>query len=162
MLWDTRKAAYDSLAQYTPALRAKHHVMKLASGKWTVTLGPPGDVVDALGRTLRAVHVKGREWKQVPPTTRSVDREWWQDTPSHHHATKKSPAKKSPAQLDREIAEFLAPRLQRNLAELSTIALTTELRNALTMQRLRPNEQRQRYIEKLENALRDREARFGE
>lgn len=104
MLWDTRKAAFDSLMQYTPALRARHHVMKLASGKWTVTLGPPGDVVDALGRTLRAVHVRGREWKQVPPTTRGDDREWWQDAPSHHHATKKSPA-----QLQREIDEVLLP-----------------------------------------------------
>lgn len=75
-----------------------------------------------------------------------------------HHATKKSPA-----QLDREIAEYLARSQPQALRNLSEIRLTTELRNMLTAQRLRQSAQRQRYIETLENELRARESKaFGE
>lgn len=73
MLWDTRKAVQDSLLEFTPALRARHHIVKLASGKWTRTLGPPGDT-----EKHRVVNVKGREWKQVPRAAASDEKEWWQ------------------------------------------------------------------------------------
>lgn len=99
MLWDTRKAVFDSLLEFSPATRSKHHIVKLASGKWTRTVGPPSETKDALGRIYRVVHVKGRE---VPPDVHE-EKEWWQRETPVLHATKK----KSPAQLDREIAEAL-------------------------------------------------------
>jgi hypothetical protein len=61
MLWDTRKAAFDSLLEFSPAMRAKHHIVKLASGKWTRTLGPPGETKDALGRIFGRASDQGHD-----------------------------------------------------------------------------------------------------
>ena len=74
MIYTTRKAVLSSLHEFSPTLRAKHHVVKLASGKWTRTLGAPGDVIDAIGCTHRAVNVRGREWQMIKTEENSDDR----------------------------------------------------------------------------------------
>jgi len=60
MLWPTKRAVLNSILEFAPALRARHHVVKLASGAWTRTLGIPGDT-----ERYRVINVRGREWKQV-------------------------------------------------------------------------------------------------
>jgi hypothetical protein len=126
----------------------------------TFRYNPPDwhrDAVAALGRndeeTFKAIKLDQLGTQGLPPLPSSK-------------AGRRRAAKKSPAQLQRDINESLAKPLtgvqgRRNPAELSMIALTTEVRNMRTAQRLRPNEDRQRYIDELENELRTREARFA-
>lgn len=44
-----------------------HHFVRLPSGRWTRTLGTPGDVVTPDGAPLRAVRMRGRAWRLVQP-----------------------------------------------------------------------------------------------
>lgn len=62
MLWDTLRAVQLSILEFsaTSGLREKHHFVGLPSGKWTRTLGAPGNVD---GCALR--HITGRVWRLV-------------------------------------------------------------------------------------------------
>lgn len=68
MLWLTLKGAQQQTAcEFAPWLAQRHHFLRLLSGRWTRTLGPPSVVEDAVGRPIRAMHVHGRVWRQQLP-----------------------------------------------------------------------------------------------
>ncbi len=55
MLFNTLKQARGSLYQFAPWLRTKHVIVKLRSGKYTITLG----------NTEGCKHVRGNLWEQL-------------------------------------------------------------------------------------------------
>jgi hypothetical protein len=71
MTFASRQAVYSSLREFVPALRKRHHVVKLVSGRWCRTLGPPGPY-DLRNPEFRYVAVPGRarEWRQESLKTR--------------------------------------------------------------------------------------------
>lgn len=58
MLFDSLKAVRDSLNEFVPALREKHHLVKLKNGKWTRTLGPPSNARNLRGNVWYAKGVE--------------------------------------------------------------------------------------------------------
>lgn len=55
MLWDSLRAVRSQTScEFTRELALLHHFVKLKSGRWTRTLGPPA--------ASSVVHVRGRVW----------------------------------------------------------------------------------------------------
>ena len=63
-MYQTRNAALASLHEFSEALRKRHHIVRLPSGLWCRTLGPP-DASPTWPET-RLTNVRGREWRIDP------------------------------------------------------------------------------------------------
>lgn len=58
MLWNTLNAVRSSVHEFSASsgLRERHHFVRLASGRWTRTLGVPENAINVGGHVW---HVKG-------------------------------------------------------------------------------------------------------
>lgn len=64
MTWGTLRDVRNSLLEFVPALRARHHIVRLTTGRYTRTLGAPDSrIVTPEGKEYRTVNVKGNLWK---------------------------------------------------------------------------------------------------
>lgn len=64
MTWATLAAVRASVLEFSEAsgLREAHHFVRVLSGRWSRTLGPPANATDSIGRTLTARNVRGNVW----------------------------------------------------------------------------------------------------
>jgi hypothetical protein len=66
MTWDSLRAVEMSTkCEFRPDLAAAHHFVRLLSGKYTRTLGPPKLLPEQEADGIRCEHVRGRLWRNV-------------------------------------------------------------------------------------------------